>query len=316
MDKLSQILKGTNNRPEDILRSIWRYRALYFMLVPGVIYYITFRYGPMYGAVIAFKDYSVMDGIWKSPWANPWYKHFEYFFRSPYFLQLMTNTFLISLYKMFAAIPLSIFMAVALSEVGNIRFRRVIQTITYLPHFLSWVIIYGILFAFMSETHGLINMILKQRGFNSINFLSSLSWFRSILVGSEVWKDTGWGAIIYIAAIMGIDTTLYEAAKMDGAKRIQIIWHVTLPCIRNVIIVLLLLRLGNILDAGFEQIYVMYNIHVYPVADIIDTWVFRTGLQQWNFSLASAVGLFKSFIGITLIVTVNRLARSWGESLW
>lgn len=298
------------------LRNLKRFTPLYLMLVPGIAYYLYFRYGPMVGAVIAFKEYSVRKGIFASPWADPIYKYFLRFFQSPYFAQLLGNTLIISLAKLALSMPFAIGMAILLSEARSGRFRRAVQTVTYLPHFLSWVIIYGILFAFLSETRGLVNLMLRGLGLRAVNFLSSPRWFRSLVVFSTLWKETGWGAIIYLAAIIGIDPTLYEAARVDGAGRVRSIWHITLPGIRAVTIVMFLLKLGGILDAGFDQIYIMYNIHVYSVGDIIDTWVFRTGLEQWNFSMATAVGLFKSLIGLVLIAGMNGLARRWGESLW
>ena len=298
------------------LRNLKRFAPLYLMLVPGIVYYLYFRYGPMVGAVIAFKEYSVRKGIFASPWADPFYKYFLRFFQSPYFTQLLGNTLVISLAKLALSMPCAIFMAILLSEARSNKFRRVVQTVTYLPHFLSWVILYGILFAFLSETRGLVNLMLRNMGLPAVNFLSSPRWFRTLVVGSTLWKETGWGAIIYLAAIIGIDPTLYEAARVDGAGRLRSIWHITLPGIRAVTIVMFLLKLGSILDAGFDQIYIMYNIHVYSVGDIIDTWVFRTGLEQWNFSMATAVGLFKSLIGLALIAGMNALARRWGESLW
>lgn len=297
-------------------RLLWKYKVLYLMLVPGLIYYALYRYGPMAGAVIAFKDFNVMLGIFDSPWADPWYKHFKAFYDSPYFAQVLTNTFLISFYKLAWGMIPGILLAVMLNEVRVRMFKRVVQTITYLPHFLSWVIIYGIALVFLSETSGLVNRLLKESIGHSIPFLTSTDWFRSILVGSEIWKDTGWSAIIYLAAIAGIDPALYEAARVDGAGRLRSIWHVTLPGIRSVIVLLLILKLGHMLDAGFDQIYIMYNIHVYPVADIVDTWVFRTGLEELNFSLASAVGLFKSAVGFVLVVIANRIAKRWGEQVW
>ena len=190
------------------------------------------------------------------------------------------------------------------------------QTLTYMPHFLSWVIIYGILLAFLSQNGGLINRWIVEAGGESIPFLTSPQYFRSLLVGSEVWQNLGWGAIIYLAAIASIDPTLYEAARVDGASRLRMIWHITLPGIRNVIILLFILKLGHILDAGFDQIYILYNVQVYPVADILDTWVYRTGLQQLNFSLASAVGLFKSLTGLFLVLAANKIAQRWGEGIW
>lgn len=286
------------------------------MLLPGVVYYIIYKYVPIYGLIIAFKDYDILEGIVKSPWADPWYKHFQEFYESPYFSQLLGNTVLISLYKIiFGMIP-PIALAILLNECRYKWLKSIVQTLSYMPHFLSWVIIYGILVVLLSENSGIVNRWIMEAGGESIPFLSSTDWFRSVLVGSDIWQNTGWGAIIYLAAMAGIDPTLYEAARVDGASRMRMIWHITLPGIRNVIVLLLILRLGQMLDAGFDQIYIMYNVHVYPVADILDTWVFRTGLEQWNFSLASAVGLFKSLIGLVLVLGSNKLARRWGESIW
>ncbi|RTE11783.1 ABC transporter permease [Paenibacillus whitsoniae] len=295
---------------------IWSFRVLYAMLLPGLVYYAVYRYSPMFGAIIAFKNYNIMLGVFDSPWADPWYAHFKTFYDSSYFFPLLRNTFLISIYKLlFGMIP-GILLATLLSEVRLRFFKRFVQTVTYLPHFLSWIIIYGIAAAFLSEADGLINLWVKGLGGDAISFLTSTAWFRSILVASDVWKDIGWTAIIYLAAITSIDPTLYEAARMDGAGRMRMIWHVTFPGIRHVIILLLILKLGQILDAGFDQIYIMYNVQVYEVADIIDTWVFRTGLEELNFSLAAAVGLFKSVVGFALVITANRIARKWGEGVW
>lgn len=297
-------------------KRVWTFRAFYLMLLPGVIYYIIFRYIPMYGVIIAFKDFNMLEGIVGSSWADPWYKHFQTFFHSPYFSQLMVNTTLISLYKLvFGTIP-PIAMALLLNECRVRWFKTVVQTLTYMPHFLSWVIIYGILIALFSQNSGLVNRWLEETGGSSIGFLTSIDYFRTILVGSEIWKDLGWGAIIYLAAMTAIDPTLYEAARVDGASRLRMIWHITLPGIRNVIVLLFILKLGTIMDAGFDQIYILYNIQVYQVADILDTWVFRTGLQQLNFSLGAAVGLFKSVIGMVLVIGSNQLSKKWGEGIW
>lgn len=307
---------GSKARLARLAVRLWQFKALYVMLAPGVVYYILFKYLPMYGVIIAFKDFNMMDGILASDWAQPWNKHFIAFFNSPYFSQLLTNTFLISLYKLVFGMLPPVLMALLLNECRIGWFKSLVQTLTYMPHFLSWVIIYGILLALLSESSGLINQWIKNAGGDAIPFLTSTSTFRSILVGSEIWQNLGWGAIIYLAAMTGIDPTLYEAARVDGASRMRMIWHITLPGIRSVIVMLLILRLGHILDAGFEQIYIMYNIQVYPVADIIDTWVFRTGLQQLNFSLASAVGLFKAGIGLVLVLASNKIAKRWGDGIW
>ncbi|TBL76404.1 ABC transporter permease [Paenibacillus thalictri] len=298
------------------MRSIWNHRIFYAMLFPGLVYFVIYKYIPIYGITIAFKEFDIFQGITGSPVASPWYKHFQYFYESPYFAQLLTNTFLISIYKLVFGIVPPIVLAVLFHECRPEWLKRGIQTITYMPHFLSWVIIYGILLALLSEDSGLINRWIVSMGGSEINFLSSTAWFRSILVGSEVWQDTGWGAIIYLAAMSGIDPSLYESARVDGAGRLKVIWHITLPGIRSVIVLLLILKLGKVLDAGFEQIYILYNIQVLEVADILDTWVFRTGLEQLNFSLAAAVGLFKSCIGLILVIASNQLAKRWGEGIW
>ncbi|MFD1677359.1 ABC transporter permease [Alicyclobacillus fodiniaquatilis] len=286
------------------------------MLLPGVIWYIIYKYIPMAGIVIAFKDYSILDGIFGSPWAHPWYGDFVQFFQSPYFAELMRNTLLISLYKLVFGMVPPLILALLIHECTIGWYKRLVQSLTYMPHFLSWVIIYGILIAFLSQSSGLLNHWLVELGGQSIPFMTSTHWFRGLLVSSDIWQSMGWGAIMYLAAMASIDPAIYEAARVDGASRLRVIWHITLPGIRSVIVLLFILRLGSIMDAGFDQIYILYNPQVYAVADIIDTWVFRTGLQQLNFSLATAVGLFKSAIGLILVLGSNRLARRWGEGIW
>ncbi|WP_397327373.1 ABC transporter permease [Paenibacillus arenilitoris] len=307
---------ASQTKLQSALKAFWRFRAFYVMLLPGVIYFIVFRYFPMYGVIIAFKDFSIMDGITGSAWADPWFKHFQAFYESPYFSQLLTNTLLISCYKLIWGTFPPIIVAILLNECRIRWLKSIVQTLTYMPHFLSWVIIFGILLTLFSQNGGLVNRWIVEMGGESIPFLTSTEYFRSILVGSEIWQNLGWGAIIYLAAMAGIDPTLYEAAKVDGASRMRMIWHITLPGIRSIIVLLFVLKLGHLLDAGFDQIYILYNIQVYPVADILDTWVYRTGLQQLNFSLASAVGLFKSVIGLILVLGANRVAKKWGESIW
>ncbi|MDF2923504.1 MAG: sugar transporter ATPase [Paenibacillaceae bacterium] len=300
----------------NLWKRVWNHKALYLMALPGIIYYIVYRYIPIYGIVIAFKDFDISAGILRSPWADPWYSYFKEFYDSPYFSQLLANTILISLYKLLFGFFPPIILALLLFECRIRWFRSAIQTLTYLPHFLSWVVMYGILQAFLSPDGGIINRWLSVMGIRPIHFMASAEWFRSVLVGSEIWQGMGWGAIIYLAAMSSIDPTLYEAARVDGASRIQRILHITLPGIRFAIVLVLILRLGHVLDAGFEQIYMLYNIHVYPVADILDTWVFRVGLEEWNYSLASAVGFFKSVIGLVLVLLANNLAKKWGEGIW
>ncbi|GAB3427909.1 ABC transporter permease [Flindersiella endophytica] len=295
---------------------VWRFRALYLMLLPALLWFAIYKYAPMYGIVIAFKDYNLGSGIVGSPWADPWYKYFQQFFGSPYFTQLLTNTFLISVYKIFWGTALPILLALLLNECRLNWMKRWVQTLSYMPHFLSWVIIFGITLAFLSESTGLVNRWLEEGTGSTIGFLTSTDWFRPVLIGTDVWKDAGWGAIIYLAAMVGIDPARYEAARVDGASRLRMIWHVTLPGIRNVIILLVVLKLGHVLEAGFEQVYIFYNIQVYPVADILDTWVFRTGLENLNFSLAAAAGLFKSAVGLVLVLLANRMAKRWEGQIW
>lgn len=289
--------------------------SLYLMLLPGLLFYLVFRYGPMYGILIAFKDFNIFDGIMGSPWAG--FTHFEALFRNPQFGRIIQNTLTISLLKLVVSIPADIILALLLNELRIAWFKKTVQTITYLPHFLSWVMIYGILVAFMAPSSGLFNQWIRAMGGDAIPFLTNDNWFRAILVFSEVWKDTGWGAIIYLAALAGISPDLYEAATVDGASKWRQVRHITLPGIAHVIVLVLVLRLGYILNAGFEQVYILYNPRVYGVADIIDTWVFRNGIEQFRFSIATAAGLFKSVIGLALVLIANKLAKSWtGNGIW
>lgn len=285
------------------------------MLLPGVAYFLIFRYGPIYGIVIAFKDYRVLDGILASPWVG--FKHFEAFLTAPYFGRIMRNTLVISLLKLAAGFPAPIILALMLNEVRIARLKKFIQTVSYLPHFISWIIISGILFAFLAPSGGLINEWIKSLGGQSIAFMTHKTWFVVVLVVSSIWKSVGWGAIIYLAALSGISPDLYEAATMDGANRLQQIRHISLPGIQSVIILLFILNLGHLLDAGFEQIYILYTPQVYEVADIIDTWVFRNGIEQFRFSLSAAAGVFKSVIGMALLLGSNKLAKLWADQgIW
>jgi putative aldouronate transport system permease protein len=281
------------------------------MLVPGAVYYIVFHYVPMYGAVIAFKDFSITKGILGSPWVG--FKHFEEVFKQDKFWQVFNNTLLISVYRLFFGFPAPILVALLMNEVRKIAFKRFIQTVIYLPHFVSWVILGGILVNLLSLDYGVLNALLKMVGFEPVPFMSNPSYFRSVLVGSMIWKEFGWNTIIYMAALAGINPQLYEAAMIDGAGRFQRMWSITLPCIKSTIIVLLILRLGNMMEAGFEQVFILLNPTVIGVADIIDTYVYRLGLAEGQFSLAATVGLFKSVINFSLLLLANFMARAMGE---
>lgn len=293
-------------------------KALLCMLLPGVIFYIVYLYAPIIvGVLVSIKDYSVKAGILGSDFADPWYKNFKFFFDSPSFTTLLTNTFVISFVKMLLGIPLAVALAILLNECRFLKLKRVVQTLTYMPHFLSWVVIYGMCFILFSETNGLISDWMRTLTGSSPSVLTNPDLFRYLIIGTDLWKTTGWSAIIYLAAISGIDSQLYEAAHIDGCGHFKSIFHITIPSISNVIIITLILRCGTILSAGFDQIYVMYNEGVYSTVDIIDTWVFRTGFENFNLPLASAVGLFKSLIAFTLMFIVNQISKRYeGGTLW
>lgn len=295
---------------------IRRYIPFYVMLALPTAYYIIFRFLPMYGIIIAFKDYDITKGIIGSSWSKPFLKNYLQFFNSPYAGRILRNTIYLSLYKLISGTLPPIILALLLNECRYTGIKKIVQTVTYMPHFLSWIIVYGVALALFSQTSGIINKLIVHLGGRSVPFLQSSSLIRTMLVGTSVWKETGWSAIIYLAAITAVDPSLFEAASIDGAGRLSCIWHVTLPSIRSTIIVMLLLRIGNIMDAGFEQVYAFDNTMVRECSDIIDTWVYRMGLQQLNFSVSAAVGLFKSAIGAVMIIGTNRIAKIWGESLW
>jgi putative aldouronate transport system permease protein len=305
----------SSSGPARTLRVIWRHRAIYVMLAAPLLYFLIFRYMPLWNAQIAFKDFSPIDGVMRSPWIG--FRHFLTFFNSIYFGQLIRNTLGYSLAKLLIGMPIAILLALGLAETASRRLRNVVPTASYLPHFLSWVIMYGILLGLLSPGDGLINDVLKRVGLAPIAFLTEPRWFPVVVVVSDVWKEAGWSAIIYLAGLLGIDTALYEAASVEGATRMQRIRWISLPGILPVVVVITLLRLGNILDAGFQQIFVLYSLPVYSVSDILDTWIYRSGVLDFQLSLASAVGLFKGVIGLLLLVTANRLAkRAAGSGLY
>jgi putative aldouronate transport system permease protein len=298
-----------------LAKDLRRNRILYLMVLPGVLYFLIFRYVPMYGAIIAFKNYRILQGFTGSPWVG--LKNFETIFSSTYFTSILINTLLISFYKLIIGTPLAVLMALLLNEVRARWFKRTVQTVTYLPHFLSWVVVFGVALQVLSPATGLANKAIVGAGGEPINFLADPHWFRSVLVASEVWKNIGWNTIIYLAALAGISLSLYEAAAVDGASRFRRIWHITLPGIRPVIVLVTMLNIGNLLSAGFDQVFVFYNPAVYGVGDIIDTWVYRQGIQGFQYSVAAAVGLFKGVVGLILLVTANWAAKRWGDSgIW
>jgi putative aldouronate transport system permease protein len=290
---------------------IWQRKGLYLLLVPAIAYYVVFQYLPMYGVLIAFKDFNIVKGILASPWAG--FRHFHYIFGLDKFSQVFANTLIISLYRLAFGFPTPIVVSLLLNEVRNVGYKRTVQTLIYLPHFISWVVLGGILINLLSADGGIVNEVIKALGGRPVGFLTDERCFRGTLVFSMIWKEYGWNTVIYMAALAGIDQQLYEAAMIDGASRFQRVLHVTLPGLLATIVVLLILRIGSLMQAGFEQIFVLYHPAVYRVADIIDTYVYRIGLTEGRFSIATAVGLFKSVINFALLVAANRLARAFSQ---
>ncbi len=299
----------TNLLPEvlrRLRRDMWKHRWLYLIILPTLAYYLIFKYIPIYNAQIAFKDFRALLGVEGSPWVG--FDNFQTFFNSYYFSELIINTVVFSVGKLVLGMPVAIILALAIHESKFMMFRSLVQTVTYLPHFLSWVIMLGLLLGLLSPSNGMINEGIKAAGGQAIPFLTSPDWFRQVVISSDIWKDTGWSTILYLAALLGISPDLYEAAAVDGASRWRRIWHISLPGIVPVMVLITLLRLGTILDAGFNQIFVLYSVPVYSVADIIDTWVYRSMLD-FQFSVGTAVGLFKGVFGLILILTANQVAK-------
>ncbi|WP_235886216.1 ABC transporter permease [Paenibacillus cymbidii] len=297
---------------------IKRQKLYYFLLVPGLLYFLIFHYGPMYGIIIAFKDIAPFDGL-KGIFSAEWVglKHFRNFTESYYFTNIMVNTLTISGYRLLFGFPAPIILALLINEVRVVAFKRTVQTISYLPHFISMVVLAGLVTTLLSTDGGFVNGVLQKLGFEPVLFLSDTRFFRSVLVGSGIWKEMGWSSIIYLAAIAGVDQQLYEAAKVDGAGKLKQIWHITLPGISPIVVIMFILAIGHVMDAGFEQIFLLYSPPVYGVADIIDTYVYRKGLVEVQYSFAAAVGLFKSVIAAVLVLGTNYLARKFGqEGIW
>jgi putative aldouronate transport system permease protein len=304
---------------ERLKRERWRHfhqmRLLYvFFLVPVLLLFI-FHYIPMYGVLIAFKDFRISLGILRSPWNN--FQHFKDFFATPYFARIIKNTVVISLLRIGFGFPSPIILALLINEVSNMRFKRVVQSITYLPHFMSWVVLAGIMVEVLSPQRGIVGYIYTLLGREPPNLLTNARFFVPMLIGTGIWKEVGWGTVIYLAAISGIDPELYESASIDGANRFRRALHITFPSILPVVTILFILSLGGILNAGFDQIFNLYNPLVYEVADIIDTYVYRVGLIERRFDFAAAVGLFKTAFGFLLVAGTNAIVKRFSEyGIW
>lgn len=287
------------------------------MVWPGIIFVAIFSYIPMYGVVMAFQQYDIFNGILESPWVG--FMHFRMFFEAPEFWNVMRNTIVISLLKLAITFPAPILLALMLNEVGSMGFKRLVQTVSYLPYFLSWVIVSGFVFSLLSVDNGTVNFVLERLNLiqEPVNFLAVPEYFWSILVSVNVWKEIGFGSIVYLAAIAGVDPAMYEAASIDGASRFKQIFSITLPSISPVIIIFMILAIGNLLSAGFEDILLLAtNPILRPYSDVIDTYVYRVGILNARFSYATAVGLFKAVISVILLVTANKIARRADVSLW
>ena len=293
--------------------------ALVLMFLPVVAYFVIFKYVPMAGIMIAFKNYKIKQGIWGSAWAEPLLANFTKAFNTPTFARSVTNTLTISGLKLLFGFPAPILLALMLNEVAHPRFKKTVQTITYLPHFLSWVVLAGMFQQLLSPNNGAVNAVL-QSVFgvkDSIYFLGDNRYFRGTLIVTDIWKNVGWSSILYLATIAGIDPALYEAATVDGATRFQCTKYITLPSLVPTIVVMLILSVGSIMDAGFDQVFNLYNTAVYQTGDIIDTYVYRYGLGDMKYSLATAVGLFKNVIAFVLVAATNLIAkRISGSGIW
>lgn len=299
-----------------LLRRIYENRSYYLLLLPFLAFIFVFKYMPMYGVTLAFKDYRIRDGIWGSPWAG--FKYFEQLFSSLSFREVLFNTISISLQKLIFCFPAGIVLALFIDQIRNKRVRKTFQAVSYLPHFISWVIAASLLTDILS-LGGPINELIQKLGGKPIYFMADVKWFPVVLILSAMWKTMGWNSIVYVAAIAGINQDLFEAAEIDGAGKLRKIWHVTLPCIRPTIITLFILEVGKIMSAGFDQIYNLYSPAVYKVADVLDTFTYRQGLEESNFSYATAAGLFQNVLGFILVIISNMVVKKLSdgeEGLW
>ena len=292
-----------------------KYKEYYIMLIPGFLFFLIFCYGPMYGMVIAFQDFYPLKGVSGSEFVG--LKHFKELFSNVFFLPVLRNTLIISLYKLLICFPAPILLCLALNEIKNLKFKKVAQSVSYLPHFVSWVVVSGIIIEFLSPSRGPINMLLQNLGFDPIFFVAEPKYFRGVLVLTDMWKSIGWGSIVYLAAVTAVDPTLYEAAAIDGAGRIQKIIHVTLPAIAPIVTVMLIMQSGKILNDSFEQVYNFLTPSTYGVGDVISTFVYRMGIQNMQYSFTTAVDLFKNVISFILVMLTNYVARKTSEyALW
>lgn len=299
------------NKRKKAWNYFWANRYLYLLLFPCVVYFIVFNYVPMYGLILAFKDFKFSQGIMGSAWVG--LENFKYIFKLENFYQVLGNSLYLSTLRLVFFFPIPVVLALAMNEVPFIRYKRFTQTMVYLPYFISWVVIGGILINLLSPSWGVINMAIKYFGGEPIFFMGSAKYFRGIAIISLIWKNAGWDTIIYLAAITSIDPELYQAALIDGASRLGRIWHITLPGIKTTIIILLLLTIGNLMNNGFEQIYMLQNGSNRFVSEVFETYTYRLGIVNGRFSFATTVGLFSSVVGFILLMVANSIAKLTGE---
>ncbi|GIP28873.1 protein lplB [Paenibacillus sp. J23TS9] len=308
-------MKRKTNKDNGIWRLIWKYKALYLISIPSILYFLIFKYIPLGGSIIAFQDYNIFKGFSGSDWVG--FAHFAEMFKHYDFLRILNNTVLIGLYDLIFSFPAPIILAILLNELRLVMFKRVIQTVVYMPHFLSWVVIAGMSVAILSPTTGVLNQLLVLFGIDPLYFLGDNSYIRGVLVGSGIWRDTGYGTILYLAALAGINPELYEAAQIDGANRWKQTLRITLPALLPTIMILFLLHIGKFLDFGFERVWVFLNALNTENGEILDTYIYRAGLLSQQYGYTTAVGLFKSVVGLVLVMMGNLFSRkTTGESLY
>ncbi len=288
----------------------WKRRWLYLMCVPGLIFLIVFKYIPMYGIIMAFQDFSFRKGIFGSPFNN--FAHFQQLFTSPKFFQVFSNSMLLSITRLIFSFPIPIMLALLINEIQFSPFKKITQTLMYLPHFLSWIVLGGIATNFLSMSDGLINDLIVSLGGQKINFLGSTDWFRFVIIVTNIWKEAGWGTIIYLAGLSAISPDLYEAATVDGANRWQRIAHITLPGISGTVVIMLVLAVGGLMNNGFEQVYLFQNDLNIAVSEVFETYTYKIGIVSGRYSYSTAVGLFKNVISTILIFSSNRIAKKLG----
>ncbi|WP_159887294.1 ABC transporter permease [Paenibacillus puerhi] len=293
------------------MRQLVKFKYLYVMILPGFLYFVIFKYFPMWGIIISFQDYQPFLGISGSPWVG--FKHFIRLFQEPTFFLLFKNTVILFLLNMTIYFPIPIILSLMLNEIRREMFKKSIQTIIYIPYFMSWVIIVSLSYILLTTQDGIINELLVKFGMEKISFLTDPAWFRPVYILQVIWREAGWGTIVYLAAISGIDPQLYEAAKMDGASRWRQMWHITLPAIRSVIVILMLLKLGDILELGFDHVFLLLNGINREVAEIFDTYVYTAGVRQAQFSYSTAIGFFRAAVGLLMVMIANWLVRKAGE---